>query len=507
MMTKKNGNQQLWGGNFSVSPAAKVIAFCASRDIATMPPADSELLPFSVVGNSAHVLMLAKQKIISASDVKSLLLGLQKIEVQLHSESFVFMPEREDAQTNIEMALIDELGIEVGGKLHTARSRNDQVVLDTRLFLREKALVFSTELIGLLEVLVKLTDQYKNTVMPGFTHYQPAMVTTFGHMLGSFAVAVVRDLKKLQAWFDLYNVSPLGGAASYGTSFPLDRKYVADLLGFSGVEPSSLDPVLHRGEPEKDLVHCIESFLLHAANISHTLILFSTKQFNYIVLHDAYCTGSSIMPQKKNPDVLELIKGKAGYVAGQALAIGSIVKDSFLGLNRDTQMTKYAVMDVLWQSSDVATLLGEVLSTLTVNDTVMLADSQRYFLTSTDVVEGLVQRGLAFRQAKKLVELAVKYAMEAGEEKISSTSFQKARKQAGVAVALSDNELVDLQNPENVLLRRVSVGGPSPEVVTQSMIPFLQRELELGTAWRKQVQLSLQKAEQSRLAAISLVVK
>lgn len=493
----------LWGGNFAQLPSHRIMEFTTNRDVASMPPCDSVLLPYSVQGSIAHVLMLTKQHIITPQEAKVLVKALHEILQQIEHGTFVFDLQREDAQTAIEYALIKKIGLEVGGKLHTGRSRNDQVVLDTRLFVREQIIYFYDYLVKLIETITRIIPKYNEVIMPGFTHYQPAMVTTWGHVLASFSVAFSRDAKKFKNWFELYNSNPLGGAASYGTTFPLDREYVSTLLGFTDTEQSSLEPIMHRGEMERDCLHVLLSFMLHASNLAQTLIIFSTKQFGFIELPDNFCTGSSIMPQKKNPDVLEIIKGKTSYLQGQLVAMNSILQHNFIGLNRETQYTKYLICDSLYQVQGVPAILTELLPQLRVYKSKMQHEAEKYFITSTVLVEQLVQKyHINFRAAKRLIEKAISYALKTQRETIGFKEFSQAAAEQGFSFKITKQDLATMQDPTQIVVQGNHIGGPGKKALTKTTA-YLLKEGRKQAAFLKKMQGLVQRAAKYRSQAIA----
>jgi len=318
--------EKLWGLAFQQEPAESIIKFTAGRDVFGIKAADYKLLPYDFWGNKAHCVMLSKQEIIGIKDAQVILQGLAQIEKLSKEGKFSLDPAKEDVHTNIESWLIEKYGIESAGKLHTARSRNDQVVLDLRLYLRDQNLKLVLQNIKLVEGLITQAQKFKDCLVPGFTHHQHAMVTTFGHILLAFATMLARDNQRLLHWFNLHNFNPLGSVVGYGTSFPIDQKFTSQLLGFDRVEINSLDVITNRWEAEADLAFAISVLMNHLSILAETLILFSMPEFKMLKLADQFSTGSSIMPQKKNPDPLEVIKGKAGLAAGLCKAYLALVR-------------------------------------------------------------------------------------------------------------------------------------------------------------------------------------
>ncbi len=452
---------KLWGAAFSQTPSEAVIAFTAGRDVASVPAADIALLPYDLWVNKAHCVMLAKTGIIPKPDAEKILAGLIELEKLAKAGKFTLDPAKEDVHTNIESWLTDKLGIEVAGKLHTARSRNDQVVTDMKLFLRDQALLFIGNSLGLAQALLVLAETHKNVPFPGFTHHQHAMVTTFGHVCAGFASMILRDLERFESWFSLHNQSPLGNAVSYGTSFPIDKKMTAKLLGFDGPDLNSLDAITNRWEPEADLGFAIAILMNHLSLIAETFILLGTPEFGMVKLADQYSTGSSIMPQKKNPDPLEVIKGKAGFAHGQLVSLLSIGKNNFIGYNRDSQWTKYIVMDIIHECAPAPVILVGAMETMAVNTDVMEFWCNKGFIGATTVMEQIVQEsGIPMREAKIIVEKLVKE--QADGDKIAGYNAW--------------------QDPKVIISLTKSFGGPGKNSMKTSL-KKLNKKLTSHKAW------------------------
>ncbi len=444
---------KLWGAAFSQQPSEAVIAFTAGRDVAGLPPADAALIPYDLWVNKAHVVMLAKTAIIPAPDAAMMLAGLLELEKLVAKGKFSLNPAKEDVHTNIESWLTEKLGIEVAGKLHTARSRNDQIVTDMKLYLRDHVLSFVGASLQLLQEVLLQSAAYQSAVMPGFTHHQHAMVTTFGHVLAGFAVMISRDIERFQGWYTLHNHNPLGNSVSYGTTFPVNKKLTAELLGFDGPDLNSMDAITNRWEPEADLAFAIVTLMNHLSLIAQTLIILTTPEFGMIKLSDGYSTGSSIMPQKKNPDTLEVIKGKASFALGQLVSLLSLGKGSFIGYNRDSQWSKYIIMDLLNECLLAPIVLAGVLETMTVNTDVMESWCHKGFIGTTTLMEQLVStQAIPMRQAKILVEKAVRES--GGKEHIIP----------GIGVALipgmTAEQVTSWQDPKTIIALTKSLGGP-----------------------------------------------
>lgn len=470
----KTNTHKLWGAAFTKEPSEAVISFTAGRDVVGVPPADMQLLPYDLWVNKAHCVMLGKTGIIPKSDAEKILAGLIELEKLAKAGKFILDPAKEDVHTNIESWLTNKLGIEVAGKLHTARSRNDQVVTDTKMYLRDQVSGYVTDCIGLTDTLLQLANKHKGVPFPGFTHHQHAMVTTFGHVLAGFADMILRDMQRFEHWNELHNQSPLGNAVSYGTTFPIDKKLTAELLGFSGPDGHSMDAITNRWEPESDLAFAITILMNHLSSISEAIILMATPEFGMVNLADEFSTGSSIMPQKKNPDPLEVIKGKAGFAIGQLMSLVAMGKSNFIGYNRDSQWTKYIIMDLCNQCIDAPIVLAGVLGTMKVNTEAMEMWCNKGFIGATTVMEQIVQEtGMPMRGAKNIVEKLVKES--AGKDKVEGYS--------------------PWQEPKTIISLTKSYGGPGKNSM-KTMLKKFKKKLLGHKTWlmqKREAQMHAQK--------------
>jgi argininosuccinate lyase len=487
--------ERLWGGRFEELPSKEMVGFLSGRDVKGIPPCDERLILYDLWGNRAHVLMLCHQDILSRQDGKRILKGLREIETLHRKGKFGLNPSKEDVHSNIESYLIERLGIEYGGKVHTGRSRNDQIVLDMRLYLRDQALEFVEGLIFLMESLLQRAGEHWSTVMPGYTHHQHAVATTFGHLLLSFVEALERDAKRFGHWLDLFNKNPLGGAAGYGTSFNLDRQLTSKLLGFDGPTENVTDPITQRWEPEAELAYDVAVMMDHLSTTAQTLILLSTREFNMIRLNDRHCTGSSIMPQKRNPCSLEVIKAKAAFAHGMLISLLSTGKSLFMGYNRDTQWTKYWIMDLVDESKPALSVMTDVIRLLQVNKGQMLKLAQEEFAGATSLMEWLVRHGpLPMRKAKMLMERAVKYSEKEGRGSVSYESLKKVLNEMKVHLSITEKEVERIQRPERILAQALSIGAPSEKRVKEN-IASLQKRVQANRDWLVQKRKGIEKAK------------
>lgn len=494
----KKTTQKLWGAAFTKKPEQAVVAFTAGRDVAGIAPADSKLLPYDIWVNQAHTVMLFKQGIITLKDAQVILKGLGEIEQLTQKGEFHLDPTKEDVHTNIEAWLITKYGVSECGKIHTARSRNDQVNTDTRLYLRDQVISYVQQIIPLVQFLLVQSKKYSQTVMPGFTHHQHAMVTTWGHVLGSFASMLERDALRLHQWFELHNFNPLGNVVAYGTQFDIDKWLTTKLLGFTAPEASSLDEITNRWEAEADLAFGVVALMNHLSSLAQTLVLFAMPEFGFVKLADSFSTGSSIMPQKKNPDPLEVIKGKASFAHGTLVTLIGMGKANFIGFNRDSQWTKYSIMDVVEECLLAPSVVQGVLETLTVNEKVMSNWSSKGFIGATSLLEKITSEfHLPFREAKVVVEKAVKYSQ--AEDKVNYAALEKSLKEVGVKIKITRAQVRKWQDPDEIIKNTKSYGGPGQKQVEESCEVIFKKI--------KQIKAGSQKKLKERFLAKQLLDK
>ncbi|MBI4495599.1 MAG: argininosuccinate lyase [Deltaproteobacteria bacterium] len=473
--------EKLWGGRMVKASSPRAESFTAGRDVRGVPPADERLIPYDLWGSRAHTIMLARQGIISRPEARKLIAGLKALEASFAKGGFRLDPAREDVHSNVEAWLIARSGWEAGGRLHTARSRNDQISLDLRMYLRDRALEFGAELLSLLQALLDRARRERAMPFPGYSHHQPAQITTLGHIWISFAEALLRDLARFQDWYGRFNRNPLGSMTGFGTSFAVDRLLTTRLLAFDRPHENSLDPIQQRWEAEAEIGFAAAVVMNHLSSLSQTLILLSTGEFGLIRLDDAYCSGSSMMPQKRNPDPLEVVKGKAATVQGQAFGLLSLGRSLFLGYNRETQWSKYLVMDLLEESLPAPGLISEVVRSLKANERGMAAACAKGFIAAPDLLEWIIQRWkIPFRKAKAVMEKAVRYSEQEGSDRVSLAAWQKAWE--GDDLGIDPGEFQAAQEPAFILSRRRSLGGPSGPALERSF-ESVSRQLKEARAW------------------------
>ena len=407
-MTDRDDNPaaKLWGGRFSEPTDAFVEAFTASIGF------DQRLYDEDITGSIAHARMLARVGVITDDEARKIVRGLEDIRADIERGDLAWSVELEDVHMNIEARLIDRIG-DVGKKLHTGRSRNDQVATDIRLYMRRAVDTLIGEANRLRRGLVDLAEAEADTVMPGFTHLQVAQPVSFGHHLLAWHDMLERDVERLIDTRKRINIMPLGSAALAGTSYPLDRDWVAKELGFDGISENSLDAVSDR-DFQIEFLSAASILMMHLSRMSEELVLWTSAQFNFIELPDRFCTGSSIMPQKKNPDVPELVRGKTGRVYGHLISLLTLMKSQPLAYNKDNQEDKEPVFDAIDTLAGSLRAFADMIPAIQPNRERMREAARQGFSTATDLADYLVRRGVPFRDAHEIVGRAVRHATEQG---------------------------------------------------------------------------------------------
>ncbi len=404
----KNQPAKMWGGRFAETTAASVEAFTASIQY------DCRLYRHDIAGSRAHAKMLAKQGLLTDDERDQILKGLDEIEAEIAGGTFVFRPELEDIHMNIEKTLVEKIG-PAGAKLHTARSRNDQVALDIRLYLREESERLIELLTGLQKAFVKQARQNLGAIMPGYTHLQRAQPVLVSHHLLAYYEMFGRDRERLVDGLKRINILPLGAAALAGTGLPIDREFVARELNFPAITANSMDTVGDR-DFAVEFLAAATLIQLHLSRLSEELVLWSSEEFRFVRLADAYCTGSSIMPQKKNPDIPELIRGKSGRVVGNLMALITILKGLPLTYNRDLQEDKEPIFDTVDTVSRSVAIAAELMANLSFNTERLLDCTRGGYMTATDLADYLVRKNIPFREAHAIVGRTVAYCIEQNKE-------------------------------------------------------------------------------------------
>ncbi len=404
--SKKQAGRKPWSGRFTQATNRLVEEFTASINY------DWRLYPYDIAGSMIHARMLAKQGIIQKKEADRIIRGLEEILKEIVEGTFEFKIELEDIHMNIESRLIEKVG-PVGGKLHTARSRNDQVALDIRMYLRDEIADIHKSITVLQKVIVDAADENRDVVLPGYTHLQRAQPVLFGHHLLAYYEMFERDRGRLEDCFRRVNVMPLGAGALAGTVLPIDRKFVARELGFGSVSENSMDAVSDRDFAIEFVSACAQ-IMMHLSRLSEELVLWSSSEFGFITIDDAFTTGSSIMPQKKNPDVAELTRGKTGRVYGSLMALLTLMKGLPLAYNRDMQEDKEPLFDAGDTVSSALSVFTEMLKSISVHKETMRRAAEDGFITATDLADYLVRKGMPFREAHEIVGRSVLRAIELG---------------------------------------------------------------------------------------------
>jgi argininosuccinate lyase len=448
--------RKLWGGRFTSATAPSVEAFTASIDV------DARLYRHDIRGSIAHAKMLAKQRIIPASDARKIVRGLQAVEREIDSGKFAFSQADEDIHMNIERRLTELIGA-AGGKLHTARSRNDQVALDMRLYLRDEVKNVINELRGLQRQLALVAKRNLDVIMPGYTHLQRAQPVLLAHHLLAYVDMLERDSERFADCSGRINVLPLGSGALAGTTFPIDRAYVAKLLGFPRVSKNSIDAVSDR-DFLLEFLAVASILFVHLSRLAEELILWSSQEFGFIELPDGYCTGSSMMPQKKNPDVPELIRGKTGRVFGHLHSLLTIMKGLPLAYNRDLQEDKIPLFDTVDTVEASLKIMGEVIAGMRVRRERMLTAVKDGYMNATDLADYLVERGMAFRAAHEVAGKVVQYCvMET--KRIEELSLAELKRFS----SKFDKDVYRYISAEAVVGRRRALGGTAKRNVVRRL--------------------------------------
>ena len=461
-MTDNPASQKPWGGRFTESTDAFVETFTASVNF------DRRLYHYDIQGSRAHARMLEKVGVLSATELDSILTGLEQIEQDIEQGNFQWSVSLEDVHMNIEARLTALIG-EAGKKLHTGRSRNDQVATDLRLYLRDQINAACAELRRLQNGLLDLAERETDTLLPGFTHLQVAMPVTFGHHMLAWFENLQRDHQRLMDCLKRVNVMPLGAAALAGTSFPIDRHYTAELLGFDSPAENSLDAVSDR-DFVIEFCSCASLILTHLSRFSEELILWASAQFDFIDLPDRFCTGSSIMPQKKNPDVPELVRGKSGRVIGHLVGLLTLMKAQPLAYNKDNQEDKEPLFDTVDTVLGCLRVFADMVPATEVKADNMRRAAASGYSTATDLADYLVRKGLAFRDAHEVVGNAVRIGIESKRD-LSEMSLSELQSLS----ALIENDVFDVLTLEGSVSARNHYGGTAPDQVRAAIIRARQR--------------------------------
>lgn len=450
--TKIQQAEKPWNGRFTEPTDAFVEAFTASVMF------DQRMYQQDIAGSIAHAKMLAHIDVLTENECEQIIDGLGQIKQKIDSGEFNWSIKLEDVHMNIEAALTDLIGI-TGKKLHTGRSRNDQVATDIRLYLRDEIDLVLNELKRLQSALINLAENEADTIMPGFTHLQTAQPVTFGHHMLAWFENLERDRSRFIDCRKRMNVMPLGAAALAGTTYPIDRPFTAELLGFDGVCENSLDAVSDR-DFAIELISNAALLMTHLSRFSEELVLWASAQFNFVELSDSFCTGSSIMPQKKNPDVPELVRGKTGRVNGHLISLLTLMKGQPLAYNKDNQEDKEPLFDTIDTIKGSLKVYADMMQHVSVNKEAMHEAAFRGFSTATDLADYLVRSGVPFRDAHDVVGKAVRLGVDSKRD-LSELSLQELQQ---FSDQIKDDVFAVLTLEGSVAARN-HLGGTAPEQV------------------------------------------
>ncbi len=445
---------QLWGGRFTKETDQQVYDFNASIHF------DQRMYREDITGSIAHSRMLGKQGIISKEDMEAIIAGLESILADIENGTLEISSKYEDIHSFVESNLIDRIG-EAGKRLHTGRSRNDQVALDMKLYTRAFLERTDALLKELLEVLLHIMKENKATYMPGFTHLQKAQPTTLAHYMGAYFEMFLRDRSRMADIKERLNLCPLGSGALAGTTYPLDRAYTAELLGFNGPTRNSMDSVSDRDYLIETLSACA-TIMMHLSRFSEELILWNSNEYRFVEMDDAYSTGSSIMPQKKNPDIAELVRGKTGRVYGALTSLLTTMKGLPLAYNKDMQEDKEMAFDAFDTIENCLLLFTGMLATITFNKDVMAKSAMNGFTNATDAADYLVNKGVAFRDAHGIIGRMVLLCIEknCSIEALSMAEFKELS-------PYFEEDIYEAVSLETCVNKRLTLGAPGMEAMEQ----------------------------------------
>lgn len=465
----------MWGGRFQKAEEKSALDFNASVSY------DCRMYKEDIAGSLAHASMLADRGIISKEDLEKITGGLLKIKKEIDEGRFAFSVELEDVHMNVEKRLTDDIG-DAGARLHTARSRNDQCAADLHMYMRRHIAKLAEKLIAAEEALVGVSKKYKDVILPGYTHMQRAQPVLFAHHMMAYCAMLQRDFERLVGCYEMADASPLGACALAGTTYPTMPKETAEKLHFSKCYGNSLDAV-----SDRDYLIQFLSFasicMMHLSRLSEELILWSTGEFGFIELDDGYSTGSSIMPQKKNPDICELVRGKTGRVYGHLVALLTVMKGLPLAYDKDMQEDKEGVFDAIDTLGFALDIYAGMLGTMTVNGARTRAVLENDFSNATDMADYLAKKGLPFRRAHAVVGNAVAYCIE-NRKVLLDLTMEEFKKMS----PLFETDIYEVLQIENCVKNRDSYGGTGPEQVKRQQREakkIVSRQKKLAAEWKE----------------------
>ena len=456
---------QLWGGRFTKETDQLVYNFNASISF------DKKFYRQDIDGSMAHVKMLAKQGILTEEEKDQILKGLEGIFEDVEKGTLEISHTYEDIHSFVEATLIDRIG-EAGKKLHTGRSRNDQVALDMKLYSRDELLIIDGLVYHLLSTILGIMEEHVDTIMPGFTHLQKAQPITLAHHMGAYFEMFKRDRGRLHDIYERMNYCPLGSGALAGTTYPLDREYVAELLEFKGATENSMDSVSDR-DYVIELLSALSTIMMHLSRFSEEIIIWNTNEYQFVEIDDAYSTGSSIMPQKKNPDIAELVRGKTGRVYGALISILTTMKGIPLAYNKDMQEDKELTFDAYDTVKGCLALFTGMLATMKFNTDRMEASAKLGYTNATDAADYLVNHGVAFRDAHGIVGQLVLYGIEHGKA-LDDFTMEEFKAISPVF----EEDIYEAISMETCVNKRLTKGAPGREVMLKTIAAYKEYLLQ-----------------------------
>lgn len=455
---------KLWGGRFTKETDELVNQFNASIGF------DQRFYQEDIIGSIAHVTMLAKQQILTEEERDSIISALKDISAEIESGSLIIDDSYEDIHSFVEAHLIERTK-DIGKKLHTGRSRNDQVALDMKLYTKKEITILDSLIKELLNILLSLMKEHIKTYMPGFTHLQKAQPITLAHHLGAYFEMLKRDHLRLSDIYARMNYSPLGSGALAGTTYPLDRDYTAELLGFAGATLNSMDSVSDR-DYLIELLSAMSTIMMHLSRFSEEIIIWNTNEYKFVELDDAYSTGSSIMPQKKNPDIAELVRGKTGRVYGALISLLTTMKGLPLAYNKDMQEDKELTFDAIDTTKGCLQLFSGMLSTVRFNKNAMESSAKNGFTNATDAADYLVNHGVPFRDAHGIIGKLVLTCIEKNKS-IDEMTLDELKEISLVF----EHDIYDAVSLETCVEKRLTLGAPSQKSM-EKVISINEKFLE-----------------------------
>ncbi len=465
----------LWGGRFTKETDDEVFAFNESLSF------DCRLLSKDIEGSIAHAVMLEKQHILTLTEKDDIVRGLTQIKADVESGALDLTGGYEDVHSFVEAKLTERIG-DAGKKLHTGRSRNDQVALDMKLYVRDEIVDIDERLLKLQKALLSIIEDNMETYMPGFTHMQKAQPVTVSHHMSAYMEMFIRDRDRLNDIYKRMNYSPLGSGALAGTTYKLDREYVASMLGFEGATRNSMDSVSDR-DYVIELLSALSTVMMHLSRFSEEIITWNSNEYRFIEIDDAYSTGSSIMPQKKNPDIAELVRGKTGRVYGALISMLTVMKGIPLAYNKDMQEDKEMTFDAIDTVKDCIHLFTGMLKTLKFNSEVMAVSAMKGFTNATDAADYLVKKGVPFRDAHGIIGRLVLYCID-NDKAIEDCSIDELQ-------AISDvfgTDIYDEVSLKSCVDKRLTKGGPAPDKIKENII-FYREYLENSARLERKVSI------------------